>query len=149
MDQLHQDMPDNPAKSQLPASVNTETIADLETALMESGYPEERIKQLNQIVNSPDNGLLLQTLKDLADAGTGWKDLSALIDESCYSVSDWAKAIVCFLKWERHCGLYLDPNSMLSYLSCSAEAAASSPILQPFEEQVEEMLETFGYAGSD
>lgn len=125
-------------------------IITLGSALEKKGYRIEIVERLLRALDSWDDAIaLLQTLNDLADSGTGWKALSALIDESCYSLADWARAIVCFLKWEGTHSSTIEPASMLAYLCCSAEAAANSPILLPFEEQVEEMLETFGYEGNN
>ena len=66
------------------------------------------------------------------------------IDDSCYSSADWARAMIYFLNRERKHGK-VDPASMIAYLCCTSEAAMQNPILLPFEELVQEMLDTFGY----
>lgn len=118
--------------------------------LMNQGYRMQLLEQLIGTLKSYDSVfLLLQTLKKLTSDGFGNKEMTTSIDDSCYSASDWGKAIISFLNHVKILHEDLNLRSMISYLCCCAEAAAANPIMLPFHDQVDEMLDTFGYTGEE
>lgn len=123
----------------------SDDLLHLYSSLQETGYSPKTLQKFIQGADSRESAsTLLHTLLDLSKAGIGWKEMAENIDDSSYSPIDWAKTMICFLNREGK-NEKVDPVSMIAYLCCTSEAATQNPILLPFEEMVEDMLDTFGY----
>ena len=139
----------SPLKPKSPDSnERSDQLEHLYSSLHEIGYSPRTLQNFLKGADSREStSILLHTLLDLSTSGIGWEEMAENIDDSSYSPTDWAKAMICFLNREGK-NEKVDPASMIAYLCCTSEAAAHNPILLPFEELVEEMLDTFGYDGN-
>ena len=64
-----------------------------------------------------------------------------LVDESHYSVRDWAEALVAFAAWEKQNQQFLDFKDKIEYLNCCVEGSVSSggkllPLVDAFQDYV-------------
>lgn len=97
--------------------------------------------------NSKDLILLTEILTRLVANGKSQKDLNRWIDNSPFSISDWAAAALTFFKKK---GDSVPPDQTalaFGYLTCCAETATYLPNLESFREIVEQMLNFYGYDG--
>jgi hypothetical protein len=65
------------------------------------------------------------------------------IDESAYTVEEWAESIAAFDQWAQGAGREFTITHMLEYLSCCAESARSGVKL-PLTFLLQEFLKTNG-----
>lgn len=91
--------------------------------------------------------LLLSILKELETEGVRIGELNEYIDDSCYSTMEWGEAFLFFIKHTEKPSDTFSQKSVLAYLNCCAEDAASALLFTSFQNQVSDMLETFGFEG--
>ncbi len=105
-------------------------------------------KWIEEATDAVEVELLSDVLLNFCNCGKTPNELSQMMDDSPYSVRDWAEATLLFFNEQ---GSKLPPEktaSAFGYLSCCAETGAQSPTLESFREIVEQMLKTYGYEGS-
>lgn len=125
-----------------------ETIENHYQCLKKAGYKTNWILQFLNGCNGPSEiNLLLSTLKGLESEGIRIRELNEYINDSCYSTIEWGDAFLFFLTYTEQFSDTFSQKSVLAYLNCCAEAAASAPLLPSFQNQVTDMLDTFGFEG--
>ncbi len=116
-----------------------------------SGYSEKIVSVISDTVLDENNknllNLCLQELKTLmGSAQVAEEKITYLINESDYSLREWARAVDFFYD---HQSERISPpqnvDSVFAYLECCSEFSKQKGLQIPFTEVIGEMLEQYGF----
>ncbi|MEM8549925.1 MAG: hypothetical protein AAGF10_03980 [Verrucomicrobiota bacterium] len=118
-----------------------------EARLGESGF-----QQLAEACATPKQfAMLLEALdehgKEHPEGQGGFTALAEEVNDSPYSLEDWAAAIEYFYDWLEQNGRHASFAVILPYLSCSVEAVASVAERPALIAVLTDMLDEYGFDG--
>ena len=73
-----------------------------------------------------------------------WQTLLQNVDESDFSLIDWAESLVALDEWLDQKGLALSTMDRLGYISCAAKSVSNSSIMSHLPSLVHDFLEQYG-----
>lgn len=120
---------------------------------LRSGMPEEQLLVLLEAFAQSD---ILASYLDVCSLVPGaspvnfgliWQSLQERVDDSQYSMESWLAALSVMLRYLKRHNRSVSLETILGYLSCSAEFTYDKGVARALPEVVEEMLNDFGFDG--
>ncbi len=130
-------------------------LKSAKSCLAKSSFRASALRSLAETSASPRqfqlmaNALAAHNSKDSEDKRDGWPLLVENVDESPYTLKEWLEAWEFFHHWLHIRNRRASFLNRLGYLACCAQYLEGKTIYPAFVVLLEEMLEGYGFEGSE